>query len=92
MRIWHNHQPVGDIVEYIDGKMFGVVTYPEGEKRELGKNHRWLATMMTEEDVHEYLDWCWRECDRVIYNAWVKKPEDKEWLPGDEFNEEDEED
>ena len=36
-----------------------------------------------------YLDWCWRECDRLIYNVYERKEGDKEWLPGDELNDPD---
>ena len=89
MRIWHNFYPVGDIVEYVEGKLYGVVDYPEG-KRELGK-HRWLATMMTHDDVHMYLDWCFRECDRLIWNTCTRSPDEKEWLPGDEDKVDDDE-
>jgi hypothetical protein len=89
MRIWHNFYPVGDIVEYIPKSMYGVVEYPEGMAQELG-NHRWLATMMSEQDVDDYLDWCWRECDRLIWNL-TRKPGEKEWLPGDEDKEEENE-
>jgi len=86
MRVWHNFYPVGDIVEYIPGKMYGVIEYKKGLPKELG-NHRWLATMLSQEEVHAYLEWCFRECDRIIYNAWTKKPDAKEWLPGDEDKE-----
>lgn len=88
VRIWHNHYPIGDIVEYIPGKMYGVMEYPKGVERGDTENGRWLATMMTYDDVNDYLDWCFRECDRLIYNAWTKKPDEKEWLPGDEDKEE----
>ena len=43
---------------------------------------------MSLEEVHLYLDWCWRECDRLIWNTWLKKPDEKEWLPGDEDKDE----
>ena len=82
MRIWHNFYPVGDIVEYIPGKMYGVVEYPAGVEKELG-NHKWLATMMTYDDVNAYLYWCFRECDGLVFNLTRKRGE-KEWLPGDE--------
>jgi len=84
VRVWHNFYPVGDIVEYVPGKMYGVMEYPKGVRKGDTENGRWLATMMTYEDVNVYLDWCFKECDRLIYNAWTKKPEAKEWLPGDE--------
>ena len=79
MRVWHNFYPVGDIVEYITGKMYGVVEYPKGVERELG-NHRWLATMMSAQDVEDYLNWCDLYCDKIIYNAWTKKDDDQDWI------------
>lgn len=87
-RIWHNHQPVGDVVEYIPNMLYGVMDYPPGVADGDVEHGRWLATQMSQEEVHLYLDWCWRECDRLIWNAWLKKPEDKEWLPGDEDKDE----
>ena len=82
MRIWHNFYPVGDIVEYVPKRMYGEVEYKKGMEKELG-NHKWLATMMTYDDVNAYLDWCFRECDRLVFNL-TRKPGEKEWLPGDE--------
>jgi hypothetical protein len=85
MRVWHNFYPVGDIVEYVPKRMYGVVEY-EGEPV-LG-NHKWLATMLSYEDVIAYVNWCDFECDRIIWNAFTRKPGQKEWLPGDENKEE----
>lgn len=80
MRVWHNFSPVGDIVEYIPGKMYGVVEYPKGEEKVLGENHRWLATMLSKEDVEAYLTWCDFYCDKIIYNAWTRKDDQDEWI------------
>jgi hypothetical protein len=91
MRIWHNFYPVGDIVQYMDD-MYGVMHYPGEIDNHDIKNGKWLYTMLSHEDVQVYLDWCWRECDRLIYNAFERKPGDKEWLPGDELNEDSDED
>lgn len=90
--VWHNLPPVGDIVEYVPNYLYGVMDYPLNIKDGDTENGRWLATMMSPADVDAYLDWCWRECDRLIYNKWTKKPEDKEWLPGDEDKYQDDDD
>ena len=90
VRVWHNFYPVGDIVEYVPGKMYGVMEYPEGVEKGDTENGRWLATMLTHDDVDAYLNWCFRECDRLIFNL-TRKPEEKEWLPGDEDKNEDDE-
>lgn len=78
MRVWHNFYPIGDIVEYIPKKMYGVIEYKKGLPEELG-NHKWLATMMTQEDALAYVDWCHEVCDKEIYNRITKKPGDKDW-------------
>lgn len=90
-RVWHNFYPIGDIVEYIPGKMYGVMEYPEGVEKGDTENGRWLITMLSQEEVHAYLEWCFRECDRLIWNTCTRSPDEKEWLPGDEDKVDDDE-
>ena len=80
MRVWHNFYPIGDIVEYIEDKMYGVIEYPKGIKSGDIDNGRWLATMWTPEDVRAYIDWCDMVCDKEIWNRITKVDDQDEWV------------
>jgi hypothetical protein len=78
MRVWHNIGCGLDAIEYIEGKMYGVVYYTKGKEKVLG-NHKWLATMMTRQGIEEYIEWCDLVCDKLIYNIIVRRDDQDEW-------------
>jgi len=77
--VWHNLSATLDIVEYIKDNAYGVVGYGDGVQQGDVPNATWYATMMSMEDVREYIDWCHYVCDREIYNRIQKKIGDKDW-------------
>jgi len=78
MRIWHNIGCEMDVVEYIEGRMYGIISYKEGMPRVL-ENRTWLATMWDYDEVMGFVDWCDMRCDKEIYNRITKKDSDNEW-------------
>ena len=80
MRVWHNLYPIGDIVEYVGGHMYGVMEYPKGVEKGDVSNGVWLATMWTSEDVRAYIDWCHYGCDKEIWNRITRKEGEYEWV------------
>jgi hypothetical protein len=79
MRTWHNLFYRTDIVEYIEKEMYGVMEYPPGVKIGDVRNGNWLATMMSPEDVDDYIMWCDMYCDKVIWNLLTRRPDQDEW-------------
>jgi hypothetical protein len=77
--VWHNLGCDLDVVEYIQGKMYGVITYKQGLPHTI-ENRVWLATMMTYEEMWVYIDWCDFQCDKEIYNRITKKTDEDDWV------------
>ncbi len=78
MRVWHNLSYDLDIIECIENMAYGVREYPI--KKDEPDSGRWFAKWMSLDEIQDYIDWCDMYCNKVTYNAWLKKDTDDDWL------------